>query len=127
MSSFQYLEINKNKMMQTNYNEEQKYILAKKRVEKIKGFYIHLSVYIIVNIFLSSMIIYGLSTDSDGEYTLWEAFTHIGVYSTWFFWGIGIFFHWMGVFGFKSFISKNWEEKTIKELMDEEDKRSKRF
>ncbi len=111
--------------MQTNYNEEQKYILAKKRVEKIKGFYIHLMVYIIVNIFLSTIIIYGLI--SEEHYTFTKSITHIGVYSTWFFWGIGIFFHWMGVFATKSFLGKNWEEKKIRKIMEEEQQRSKKF
>ncbi|MGK0414076.1 MAG: hypothetical protein ACJA1B_002296, partial [Polaribacter sp.] len=37
----------------SSFKEEHKYLLAKKRVEKIKGFYIHLVVYIIVNIFIS--------------------------------------------------------------------------
>jgi len=110
--------------MKINYTEEHRYLLAKKRVEKMKGFYIHLMVYIIVNIILSRIIIFELTTE--GDYSFIEAFTHIGVYSTWFFWGIGIFFHWMGVFGFKSFISKSWEEKKIKEIMDHEDQRSKK-
>ena len=52
----------------SNFAEQQRYIVAKKKVEKIKGFYIHLVVYIIVNIFISSIIIYGLTSDSDGEY-----------------------------------------------------------
>ncbi len=111
--------------MKIKYIEEHKYLLAKKRVEKIKGFYIHLAVYVLVNLFLSSIIIYGLT--SEEKFTFTKAITHIGVYSTWFFWGIGVFFHWMGVFGFKSFISKNWEEKKIKELMEEEEQRSKKF
>jgi len=111
--------------MQTNYNEEQKYLLAKKRVAKIKGFYIHLTVYIIVNLFLSTIIFFGLVTEEGNSFV--EAFSNFGMYSTWFFWGIGVFFHWMGVFGFKSFISKNWEEKKIREIMEQEEQRSKKF
>ena len=41
----------------SSFTEEHKYLLAKKRVEKIKGFYIHLAVYIGVNIFISAIII----------------------------------------------------------------------
>jgi hypothetical protein len=95
-----------------------KYLRAKKRVEKIKGFYIHFGVYIIVNVLLSGIIIYGLTYD-DGD-TYGEAFSNFGTYSTWVFWGIGVFFHWLGVFGFNSILGKNWEEKKLKEMMDKD-------
>jgi hypothetical protein len=101
-----------------------KYLRAKKKVEKIKGFYVHLSVYVAVNLFISGIIIYGLTYD-DGD-TFGEAFSNFGVYSTWVFWGIGVFFHWLGVFGFNSFFGGNWEEKKLKEFMDREDDIKKR-
>lgn len=105
--------------MERNYTEEQRYIVAKKKVEKIKGFYIHLSVYIIVNIFISAIIIYGLTNDSDHEYGFQGAISHFGTYSTWLFWGIGLFFHWLGVFGTNLFFGKDWEKKKIEKYMDD--------
>lgn len=107
--------------METDFTQEQRYLRAKKRVKDIKGFYSHLTVYLVINIFLSGFIIYGLSTDGR---SFIDAITHFGVYSTWLFWGIGLFFHWLGVFGFKSVISKGWEERKIKELMDEDERRT---
>jgi hypothetical protein len=101
--------------MKTNNIENQKYIRAQKKVKKIKGFYSHLIVFIIINLFLSGFTIYGYM---DRGYEFTEAITKFGVYSTAFFWGIGLFFHWMGVFGFKSLFSSNWEERKIKEYMD---------
>ncbi len=95
-----------------------KYLKAKKRVEKIKGFYIHFGVYIAVNIFISGIIIYGLTYEDDENYR--EAFSNFGVYSTWIFWGIGVVFHWMGVFGFSSMFGKNWQERKLKEILDKE-------
>ena len=94
-----------------------RYLQAKKRVEKIKGFYIHFGVYLAVNILLSSIIVYGSHNEGD---TFGEIFSSFGVYSTWTFWGIGVFFHWLGVFGFASFFGKNWEEKKLKEIMNKE-------
>ena len=45
--------------------ETKKYIKAKKRVEELKGFYIHLSVYIAVNLFLSgTQIVDGITEDN---------------------------------------------------------------
>ena len=95
-----------------------KYLKAKKRVEKIKGFYVHFGVYIAVNIFISGIIIYGLTYDEGDTYG--DAFSNFGVYSTWLFWGIGVFFHWLGVFGFNSVLGKNWQEKKLKEIMEKE-------
>ena len=110
--------------MESNFTREQSYIHAKKRVKDIKGFYVHFMVYIIVNLMISSVIIYGLMSSGN---TLFEAITNFGTYSTAFFWGIGIFFHWLGVFGFKSLgFGKEWEERKIKELMEKENHQSKR-
>jgi len=85
--------------------EDEKYIKAKKRVEEIKGFYTHLFVYIGVNIVL---LIINLVT----SFGIW-----------WFYWpllgwGIGVFFHAMSVFVFSKFPGKQWEERKIKEVMD---------
>lgn len=110
--------------MDQDYIKEQQYLKAKKKVKDIKGFYSHLTVYIIINIFISGIIVYGLTR---GDYTFGKAITNFGVYSTWLFWGIGLFFHWLGVFGFKNLLGKSWEEKKIKELMSEEDERGKRM
>jgi len=109
--------------MKNNYKEEQNYLRAKKKVKAIKGFYVHFLVYILVNIFISAIIIYGLMSSG---YTFSQTFSNFGVYSTWLFWGIGVFFHWMGVFGFKSVISQDWEDRKIKELMDKEEEKLKR-
>lgn len=105
-----------------NYLKEQQYLKAKKRVKEIKGFYAHLSAYMVVNIFLSGLIIYGLTRN---EYdSIGDALTNFGVYATWIFWGIGLCFHWLGVFGFSTILGNKWEENKIKELMNQEEQLS---
>lgn len=111
--------------MENKYIEEQRYIKAKKRVKDIKGFYAHFAVYIFVNLFLSGIIIVGLMSDNGDSFS--DAITHFGTYSTWLFWGIGIFFHWLGVFGFGNVISKDWEERKIRELMEKEERKSSKY
>ncbi len=93
--------------MERDYTKEHAYILAKKRVDKIKGFYWHLLSYIVVNIFISVVIVWGLM--SEEKVTFIEALTNFGVYATWVFWGIGLFFHWLGTFGTSLFFNKGWE------------------
>jgi len=81
-----------------NYNEEERYYQAKKRVEEIKGFYGNLAAYILVNIFL---IILNLATSP--KY-LWFFWPLLG-------WGIGVVFHGLSVFKVSPFFGKEWEEK----------------
>lgn len=98
--------------MKNSYFEEERYAKAQKRVKKIKGFYIHLFWYLVVNIFLLAMIYKNL--DSNEDIFEWGHFT------TPFFWGIGLLFHWVGVFGRNIVFSKDWEERKIKEFMDKD-------
>jgi hypothetical protein len=78
------------------------YKKAKKRAGAKIGFYIHLAVYIAVNIVL---VILNLITSP--QY-IWFKWPLIG-------WGIGVFFHAMGVFVFtgKSAIKEKMIEKEI--------------
>ena len=50
--------------MDNNFTQEASFIRAKKRVKAIKGFYVHLIVYIIINIVISGIIIFGLTKSS---------------------------------------------------------------
>ena len=47
--------------MEKEYLKEQQYLSAKKRVKEIKGFYSHLLIYVLINIFISGIIIFGLT------------------------------------------------------------------
>lgn len=98
------------KVMENKNLEEQKYIRAKKKVKAIKGFYVHLTVYLIVNAFL----ILSRSFSDGGFEDLWEWQT----YNTAIFWGIGLVFHAFNVFGMGFLLGKDWEERKIKEYMD---------
>lgn len=92
--------------------EQKKFERAKKRVQSITGFYKHLAAYILVNI--SLFIIKGVALDPG------EKFFEFSTFSTAVFWGIGLIFHAMGVFGKNIFLGNDWEEKKIKEIMEKE-------
>jgi len=102
-------------------DKNQKLEQAKKRVEEIKGFYSHVLVYVLVNLFLlliASNIFDGLvSIHVPG----WSYFT------TPFFWGIGLLFHGLYVFQFKSGFIKKWEERKIREIMDKDKEEMQKF
>jgi hypothetical protein len=95
--------------MENSNLEEQKYIRAKKKVKAIKGFYVHLVVYVLVNAFLIITRAF-----SDGG---WDNFWQWQTYNTAIFWGVGIVFHAFNVFGMGFILGSSWEEKKIKEIM----------
>ena len=101
------------------YEREEAYLRAKKKLEKLVGFYWHLAAYIVVNIFL--IILIGMNRD-DGE-----SFWSFETFATAFFWGIGLVFHFLSVFGPGLLFGKNWEERKIKEFMDKDRKDLRRF
>ena len=92
--------------------EEIKYQQALKRVKRIKGFYSHLMVYIVIN----AMLILVNYNNSDVNYHFWRFQT----FSTAFFWGIGLVAHGLSVFMPSFMMGKDWEERKIKELMEKE-------
>ncbi|RUA12058.1 MAG: hypothetical protein DSY82_02235 [Flavobacteriia bacterium] len=95
-----------------DYKKYDDYLRAKKHVKEVKGFYIHLAVYLLVNayIFFNSM--------------RHMHFEDIGfwMFSPGFFWGIGLIFHAYGVFGKNLLFSKEWEERKIREFMEKDNK-----
>ena len=103
--------------MSRQFTEEQKYILARKRVEKISKFYKHLATYVIVNIFLSAIFIAGDMNDGD---TFNEAIFDYHNYKIWLYWGIGILFQALNTFGIRLFFNKDWEQKKIEKYMNEQ-------
>lgn len=104
-------------MISDNEKMNQKYIRAKKRVEELKGYYWHLTVYILVNTFIS---VTKVVHDIDDGKTLEEAIFRFDTFSLWFWWGIGIAFHTYKMFGARLlFLNRDWEDRKIEEYMNE--------
>ncbi len=85
--------------MPDKLSEDEIYRLARKRVEDKKGFLVHLTIYVVVN---SVLIIIWLMT-MPGRYP-WFVWPLFG-------WGVGLVFHFLGVFFFDR--STNWERSEI--------------
>ena len=87
--------------------QEIKYQRAKARVEALRGFYVHLGVYVLVNLvlFLLNIII--------APATLWFYWPLVG-------WGIAVFVHAASIFGFGRWLGADWEEKKIQEIMEKD-------
>ena len=77
---------------------------VREEVEEIKGFYIHLGVYALINLFL---IVLNLITSPAYFWAIWPL---LG-------WGVGLGAHAVATFGLFGIGSKDWEERKVRELM----------
>lgn len=96
--------------------EKEKYERALKKTKDIKGFYTHALVYFVINLllFLAHIGVFKFQF-SEIEWPHWSFL------STPFFWGIGLFFHGLHVFRHKFGFFRDWEERKIKQFMEEDD------
>jgi 2TM domain len=105
----------KKELQSDSFNPDVQYDLAYKRVKRIKRFYTHVLVYVLVNAFI---LISSYNRSQIGDEVFWQWQT----LNTAFFWGIGLVAHGVSVFGGNIFFGQNWEENKIKELMEKEKK-----
>lgn len=92
-----------------NYAKEQAYLKAQKRIKEIKGFYSHLAVMIII---LPFLVFINLQFTPQYHWFWWAVFGNL----------MGLFFHWLGIFGLKIFgLGKDWEERKLNEFIREEE------
>ncbi len=101
--------------MENDNLETQKYLRVQKRVRAISGFYRHLAMYVLINLFLITLKYVNLDEG--------EEFFRFSTFSTAVYWGIGLAFHAVGVFGGYLFLGKDWEQRKIAELMEKNNRR----
>ncbi len=92
--------------------DQLKYEQALKKVKRIKSFYTHFVVYIVIN---SAVIILNYQALEPTE-----TFFSFRVFSTPLFWGIGLLSHGLSVFMPTILLGKDWEERKISELMEKQ-------
>ena len=99
-------------------NKDQiQYEEAVKKVKKLKGFYTHAIVYVVINIMVFIVNTQNLAPG--------ESYFQFKNFLTAFFWGIGLLAHAMGTFIPYFILGKDWEEPKIKQLMEQERKGNK--
>lgn len=95
-----------------NQNQNLKYIKAKNKVERERGFYTHLIIYLLVNVMITILKVWN-------NLESWESLTDelisINVLSVWCIWGVFLVLHFIS---FK--FGGAWEERKIEELMNKE-------
>lgn len=100
--------------MEVDNIEKERYKRAAKRVKRIRGFYTHALVYVVINIMIVVINIQNLAPDE--SYFQWHNFmTLLG-------WGVGLLAHGLSVFMPNIILGKDWEARKIKELMNSDKK-----
>ncbi|MEJ2584762.1 MAG: 2TM domain-containing protein [Robiginitalea sp.] len=94
-------------------SKKEKLRRAKKRVDELKGFYVHLMVYLVINVFILAILMVEGSQMGESGMT-WYSFT------TAIFWGIGLLIHAVVVFRLNPFFGKAWEARMIRKYMEED-------
>lgn len=98
--------------METRTINDGQYHKAAKRVKKLKGFYNHVFIYVLVNLFLIiSKILF-----SD------EMFVGIELLYTPIFWGFGLLAHGLSVFLPEAILGSDWEERKIRKIISKDQK-----
>ena len=95
-------------MKKNDTYRQAKLLRAKERVADLKKFYSGLLSYAVV-----ISVLAGVNYYFDEWRYPWFLWAALG-------WGIGIIFNAVKLFGRNPFLSKNWEERKIKEFMDKE-------
>lgn len=99
------------------FTNDESFNIAYRKVKRIKGFYSHLRVYVIVNLII---IVSNLNHDFSGFGFNVDGLFEWNTYSTAIYWGIALVIHAFTVFGRDIFFSDDWEEKKIQEYMKKE-------
>jgi len=99
-------------LMSTDFNFEAQDRIdrAKAEVKKLKGFYSHLLVYVVINLMIVVINVQDLEPG--------ESYFQFKNFFTLTFWGFGLLVHGLSVFLPNWVLGKNWEERKIKEYME---------
>ena len=105
-----------------NTSEQERYEQARKKVDAIKAFHTHITVYIIVNIFLILIKTNIISAFDDKEFVLrLDPWLELNTYGTLILWGIGLGIHGLYVYRHKFKFLKRWEDRKIREIIKKEE------
>lgn len=96
---------------------DKKFIKARNKVEKLKRFYTHLVVYIVINSVITAVKV--MNNINNGE-TYEDAFFNFSTGASWMLWGVGLAIHAFSVFGLPLILGDDWQERKIEKYMNDE-------
>ena len=93
--------------MDNDDQERERYLRARARVHQLRGFYIHVGVFVVVNLYL---LIINLVTNAQSLWFYWPLLA----------WGVGLAVHGFIVLGAGGTIGAGWEQRKIREYMEQD-------
>ena len=108
------MELKKDIMEKFNPYEEHLYHKAKKKANKIRGFYYNLACYCVV---IPVLIFINLTYVPEFH---WFWFSMLG-------WGTGVLMHGLDVYGLNPLMGKNWEERKLQQFIEEEKQKQEKL
>lgn len=102
------------------------YKRAERKVKRMKGFYVHLTLYLIVNSLFVILAYSGLRvisesfSETEPEFGVWIIWN---IFGTPLFWGFILLIHWIRVFGPELSFVRKWEEGQMRKFLEEENSR----
>lgn len=94
------------------FEKDERFLRARERVQELRKFYTGVATYIFVVAVLAAVNYY--SNGFSYPWFLWVAG----------FWGLGILFHAARIYGRNILFGKDWEERKIREFMNEDQRKS---
>lgn len=107
-NQMEYLEIKESR----NSNDA-RYLRAKERIAEMKKFYSKLLSYVVFIAFFAALNYY-----TNGWNYMWFLWIAFG-------WGIGLVFKAIKIFGMNPFFGRGWEERKIREFMEEDEQQNR--
>ncbi len=104
----EYLEIKP-----TENSRDAKYLRAKERITEVKEFYSKL-----IRSAFTIALLAGINYYTNEWRYMWFLWVAFAI-------GIGLVSKWVKVFGMNPFFGKNWEERKIRQFMDEDEQQNK--
>ena len=103
-------------MSKNNQNDAR--LRATQRVDKLRGFYTHVAAYVFVSLVL---LIVWLIRDHIDNGVFRSIANDTVLLFIWIGWGIGLLVHIVAIFVLPLLFGKNWKERKIRKIMDEEE------
>lgn len=102
--------------MESGQSKKSSYLKAKDRVTAIKKFYQHLVIFVVINALISW---FKISRYMDEGASFEDTMTRLDIYVVWMVWGFFLVLQALRTFNSNIFLGKGWEEKKIREYMNE--------
>lgn len=104
--------------------DQEKLNRARKRVEELRGFYIHLAIYLVINTSITGI---EMTRNLFSGESFKELFLDFGAFTLWIFWGIGLAFHGFKVYQYHPFLGKKWEDRQIRKYIEKDKQQAEKF